>query len=70
MQPGPPGLDPSSTEVPMDIEAETLVFLGLVGASRWVSENESPFLLSGFQSSVHGAGDEHHGLAGEDAGTP
>lgn len=31
---------------------------------------KSPFLLSGFQSSMHGAGDERHGLAGEDAGTP
>lgn len=34
----------------------------------WISEHESPFLLAGFQSSMHRAGDERHGLASEDAG--
>lgn len=35
-----------------------------------LSANEGPSFLSGFQPGLHRAGDEHHGLAGEDAGAP
>lgn len=36
----------------------------------WGSLGEVAPCLSGFQPCVHGAGDEHHGLAGKNAGTP
>lgn len=36
----------------------------------WGSPDEVAFPLSGFQPCVHGAGDERHGLAGKNAGTP
>lgn len=36
----------------------------------WGYPDEAAFPLSGFQPCVHGAGDECHGLAGENAGTP
>lgn len=36
----------------------------------WGGPDEVAFPLPGFQPGVHGAGDERHGLAGENAGTP
>lgn len=62
-----PGLDCSSTEVPTGIEAERLAFqMGLVGHLGTLGH----FRFSGFQPSLHRAGDGRHGLAGEDAGAP
>lgn len=36
----------------------------------WSCLDEVAFPLSGFQPCMHGAGDERHGLAGKNAGTP